>query len=315
MALISDRAIVLRRLDYSETSQILVLFTREHGQVRAIAKGIKRSTRSRFAVGIDLLDVGQVVGSARADRPQNLAILTEWKQVDAFVGLRERLERLHTAQYAAEITAELTTDQDPHPALFDHLQFFLGKLSVVSGQSSVSSPQSSAEPRACPGLNSRKRSVSLSAIRNSQHSALSAQHSVLSLQAFRTLAGLCEFQRSLLIEIGLMPQGETCVGCRSAILPDEAEGVYFTSHEGGLLCRDCEASYVEKRLVSPGAIRVLSGGPVDQHSALSTQHSALSPQSPVLDPLAGEVFALLNYHISHLMHKEPRLAKFVRAAI
>ncbi len=61
MALISDRAIVLRRLDYSETSQILALFTREYGQVRVIAKGIKRSTRSRFAVGIDLLEVGQVV--------------------------------------------------------------------------------------------------------------------------------------------------------------------------------------------------------------------------------------------------------------
>ena len=110
------------------------------------------------------------------------------------------------------------------------------------------------------------------------------------------LAGLCEFQRSLLIEIGLMPQGEHCVGCRSAIAPDGAEGAYFTSHEGGLLCRNCEASYVEKRRVSPDAIRMLSGGLLD-------------------DPPAGEAFALLNYHISHLMHKEPRLAKFVLTVI
>ena len=308
MALISDRAIVLRRLDYSETSQILALFTREHGQVRVIAKGIKRSTRLRFAVGIDLLELGHVVWSARVDRPQNLAILTEWKQVDAFVGLRERLERLYAAQYAAEITAELTTDQDPHATLFDHLQLFLEKLSIVSCQSPVVSRQSSAEPRACPGLNSRKASAP-------QHSELSAQHSVLSPQSFRTLADLCEFQRSLLIEIGLMPQGEHCVGCRSAITSDGAEGVYFTSHEGGLLCRDCEASYVEKRRVSPDAIRMLAGGPVDQHSALSTQSSVLSPRSSVLDPLAGEAFALLNYHISHLMHKAPRLAKFVLPAI
>ncbi len=268
MALLSDRAIVLRRLDYSETSQILALFTREHGQVRVIAKGIKRSTRSRFAVGIDLLELGHVVWSARADRPQNLGILTEWKQVNAFVGLRERLERLHAAQYAAEITAELTIDRDPHPTLFDHLQLFLGKLSVVSCQLPVLS---------------------------SQLSVVSPQSSVLSPESSQSLASLCEFQRSLLIEIGLMPQGENCVGCRSAITPDGAEGAYFTSHEGGLLCRDCEASYVEKRLVSPGAIRVLSGDLVD-------------------DPLAGEVFALLNYHISHLMHKEPRLAKFVLPA-
>jgi len=136
--------------------------------VRAIAKGIKRSTRSRFAVGIDLLELGHVVWSARADRPQNLGILTEWKQVNAFVGLRERLERLHAAQYAAEITAELTPEQDPHPTLFDHLQFFLGKLSVVSGQSSAGS-------RACPGLNSRKRSASRSAIHNPNSAILSTQ--------------------------------------------------------------------------------------------------------------------------------------------
>ena len=309
MALISDRAIVLRRLDYSETSQILALFTREHGQVRVIAKGIKRSTRLRFAVGIDLLELGQVVWSARVDRPQNLAILTEWKQVDAFVGLRERLERLYAAQYAAEITAELTIDQDPHATLFDDMQLFLQELSVVSSPSS-------AEPRACPGLNIRKRSVSYSATRLSSPKLIrNPNPAIPSPQSSRTLVDLCEFQRSVLIATGFMPQGDSCVGCRSAITPDEAEGVYFTSHEGGLLCRDCEASYVEKRLVSPGAIRVLSGGPVDQHSALSTQHSALSPQSPVLDPLAGEVFALLNYHISHLMRKEPRLAKFVRAAI
>ncbi len=265
MSLISDQAIVLRRLDYSETSQILALFTRAHGQVRVIAKGIKRGTRSRFAVGIDLLELGDVVWSARTDRPENLAILTEWKQIDAFVGLRERLERLHAAQYAAEITAELTLERDPHPTLFDELKLFLGKLSVLHCQSSALSTQSSGG-----------------------------------------LAELCEFQRALLTEIGLMPQGENCIGCRSAITPDEAEGVHFTSHEGGLLCRDCEANYVEKRLVSPGAIRVLSGGPVDQRSAISDQHS-------VLDSLAGEVFALLNYHISHLMHKEPRLAKFVLA--
>ena len=273
MSLISDKAIVLRRLDYSETSQILALFTREHGQVRVIAKGIKRSTRLRFAVGIDLLELGHVVWSARADRPQNLGILTEWKQVNAFVGLRERLERLHAAQYAAEITAELTTDQDPHPTLFDHLKLFLGKLS--------------AGPRACPGLNSQEQSASHSAIRN-PNSAIP--------KSSRALADLCEFQRSLLTEIGLMPQGGDCVGCRSAITPERAEGVYFTSHEGGLLCRDCEANYVEKRRVSPGAVRILAGGPIE-------------------DPLAGELFALLNYHISHLMHKEPRLAKFILPVI
>ena len=55
MPLVKDEAIVLRRLDSSESSQVLVFFTREHGPQRLIAKGIKRGTKQRFATGIDLL--------------------------------------------------------------------------------------------------------------------------------------------------------------------------------------------------------------------------------------------------------------------
>jgi len=129
MALISDQAVVLKRLDYSETSQIIVFFTREHGKVRAIGKGIKRGTKTRFAVGIDLLDVGRVVLSSRQERGAALATLTEWKQTHSLSGLREKLFRLHGAQYAAEITGELTEDWDPHVELFDALEGTLTDLS------------------------------------------------------------------------------------------------------------------------------------------------------------------------------------------
>lgn len=129
--LIRDEAIALRRLDYSETSQIIALFTRAHGQVRAIAKGIKRSTKSRFAVGIDLLDVGAVVLSARGDRGGGLATVTEWKQTQAFSGLRDRLERLHGAQYVAEVVSHLSQEWDPHPELFDAMIATLRALATA----------------------------------------------------------------------------------------------------------------------------------------------------------------------------------------
>ena len=73
MPLIRDAAVVLGRIDYSESSQILVLFTREHGKVRAIAKGAKRSTKTRFAPGVDLLDIGTVIFSVRHERAEGLA--------------------------------------------------------------------------------------------------------------------------------------------------------------------------------------------------------------------------------------------------
>ncbi len=129
MAMIRDEAVVLSRLDYSETSQVLVLFTREHGKVRAIARGIKRGTKTRFAVGIDLLEIGSVVVSSRQERSANLATLIEWKQTQSLPDLRSKLSRIHAAQYAAEVTTHLTEDWDPHVELFDALKATLITLS------------------------------------------------------------------------------------------------------------------------------------------------------------------------------------------
>lgn len=121
MPVIKDHAVILRRLDFSENSQVLALFTRDHGKVRAIAKGVKRSTKTRFAPAPDLLDVGSAVLSAKSADRERLAILTEWTSTQPLTGLRDEITRLYAAQYAAALTAELTEDWDPHIELFDAL--------------------------------------------------------------------------------------------------------------------------------------------------------------------------------------------------
>src|SRR5690606_15014015 len=105
MASIKDEAIVLRRLDFSENSQVLAFFTREHGLQRLIAKGIKRGTKKRFATGIDLLERGSVVYWRSAGSERGLSTLSEWRQQDLYLGLRSSLRHWYAAQYAAESTA------------------------------------------------------------------------------------------------------------------------------------------------------------------------------------------------------------------
>ena len=132
MSLIADIAIVLRRLDYSETSQVLVLMTREGGQQRVIARGVKRSTKSKPSIGIDLLELGNVTFSRRPGKEDVLATLTEWRQLDTFPGLRRDLIKLYAAQYAAEVTSQLTEVHDPHPALFDALRDLLTTVGATT---------------------------------------------------------------------------------------------------------------------------------------------------------------------------------------
>ena len=60
-------ALVVRGTDWSETSRITTLFTREFGKVRGLAKGGRR-LKSNFDVAFDLLTVCRVVFLRKAPR-------------------------------------------------------------------------------------------------------------------------------------------------------------------------------------------------------------------------------------------------------
>src|SRR2546423_4482772 len=108
MPLSRDRCICLRKVEYSETSQILTLFGRAHGLFRVIAKGAHRRTKagaSKFDGGADLLDQGEAVFTF--DPAKELNTLTEWKLCDGHLALRKNLRGMYLALYAAELTSTL----------------------------------------------------------------------------------------------------------------------------------------------------------------------------------------------------------------
>ncbi len=64
MALYRDEAIVIRTQKLGEADRIITLFTREHGRVRAVAKGVRR-TKSKFGARLEpgsLVDIQLYVG-------------------------------------------------------------------------------------------------------------------------------------------------------------------------------------------------------------------------------------------------------------
>lgn len=134
MPLANDRCICLKKTEYSETSQILQLFGREHGLLRVIAKGAHRRTKagaSKFDGGIDFLDLGDAVFTFEPSRELNT--LTEWSLREGHAGLRKNLRAMYLSLYAAELVSMLIEEHDPHPELFDRLEHCLQSL----GQASV----------------------------------------------------------------------------------------------------------------------------------------------------------------------------------
>ena len=128
---IKDQAICIRHFDWSETSQVVALLTREHGKVRGLAKGSKRTSPgavARFSGGIELLTLGQIVATTKPTT--ELASLTEWDLQKPFSHLRSDLTAQRIGLYGADLAGAILADHDPHPAIFDALSDLLAQLDL-----------------------------------------------------------------------------------------------------------------------------------------------------------------------------------------
>src|SRR5271157_5863868 len=116
MSMEKATALVIRGADFSETSRIVTLWTKELGKVRALAKGGRR-LKSNFDVALDLLSVCGIVLLRKSHG--SLDLLTEAQSQERFPQLRNDLAALYAAYYVAELLGDWTQDYDPHPILFD----------------------------------------------------------------------------------------------------------------------------------------------------------------------------------------------------
>jgi DNA repair protein RecO (recombination protein O) len=108
--------LILRIIEWSETSLIVTLLTREFGKTSAVAKGARRP-KSSFEGALDLLTVCRVEIIQKSG--ESLDLLTEAKLERRFRAGSRDLARLYAGYYVAELLRELTDENDPHPELYD----------------------------------------------------------------------------------------------------------------------------------------------------------------------------------------------------
>ncbi|HEX4145740.1 MAG TPA: DNA repair protein RecO [Pirellulales bacterium] len=118
-------ALVLRLVDFSETSSVVTLFTREFGKVQALAKGGRRP-KGPFESALDLLALCRIVFLRKSS--DALDLLTEAKLERRFRPPAGSLSALYAGYYVAELLSKLTDNHDPHPELFDQADEALSAL-------------------------------------------------------------------------------------------------------------------------------------------------------------------------------------------
>lgn len=120
-----DDAIVLRTYKLGEADRIIVMLTAEHGKVRAVAKGV-RKTRSKF--GSKLEPASHVAIQLYRGRG-DLDTVTQVEAKENLSALRDDLDRLTTAISMLEAVDHIAQDREANPELF---RMLAGALRTVA---------------------------------------------------------------------------------------------------------------------------------------------------------------------------------------
>jgi DNA repair protein RecO (recombination protein O) len=119
-------AIILRHSDWGETDRIVWLFTREHGKLRAIAKGV-RKMQSRKAGHLEPFSRATLMMA----KAHELWIITQAETVDAYTRLREDLQSMVRASYIIELLDRFTFEEGENWQLYKLTTETLSRLNEM----------------------------------------------------------------------------------------------------------------------------------------------------------------------------------------
>ncbi|MHB8439022.1 MAG: DNA repair protein RecO [Acidimicrobiales bacterium] len=129
MSLYRDEAVVLRTMRLGEADRIVSMLTAEHGKVRAVAKGVRRTT-SKFGGRLEPLHhVSMLCWKGR-----ELDIVNQAEVLESFRTVREDLSRVSKAFTVLEVADQLAQEQHPSARLF---HMVLGALRALDRDDSA----------------------------------------------------------------------------------------------------------------------------------------------------------------------------------
>ncbi len=113
MSLYRDEGVVLRAIKLGEADRIVTIFTQGVGRVRAVARGVRKTT-SKF--GARLEPTSHV--AVQCYRGRELDVITQVETIDANRAVREDYTLLTHAIPMLEAVDQLTPEREPNPVLY-----------------------------------------------------------------------------------------------------------------------------------------------------------------------------------------------------
>lgn len=126
--IIKTEAVILRTMDYRETSKILTLYTRHSGKMGVMVKGA-RQRKNSFGSTLEPLSFISAVIYTKEGR--DLQLLTESDHLKVFRAIPASLEKMAAGLAMLEIVHLVTHDGEENVPLFDLL---VGTITALDGE-------------------------------------------------------------------------------------------------------------------------------------------------------------------------------------
>ncbi|MHB8680505.1 MAG: DNA repair protein RecO [Acidimicrobiales bacterium] len=114
MSLYRDEGVVLRTMRLGEADRIVSMLTRGHGKVRAVVKGVRR-TSSKFGGRLEPLSHVSLL----CWKGRELDIVNQAEVLDGFRAVREDLSRVTKALTVLEVADQVAQEGHPAPGLYE----------------------------------------------------------------------------------------------------------------------------------------------------------------------------------------------------
>ena len=113
MHFLKDRGFILKRVNFGDSDRYITIFTKNHGKIEVLARGVRKIT-SRRASSVELLNLIEF----QSVRSHKNYVLTEVKLLNSFENLKEGLAQIKKAFLICELINAILPSNQKHPDVF-----------------------------------------------------------------------------------------------------------------------------------------------------------------------------------------------------
>lgn len=126
----TTNVINLKSYNISEADKIIVMYSKEKGLIKGVAKGIKKTT-SKLGGRMDML----VANRLMLNKGKSLDTICQAEALNTFFSLRNDMNKLFYAMYCSEIVANFGIENDPNSVeIYNLFYTFLERISTAKSK-------------------------------------------------------------------------------------------------------------------------------------------------------------------------------------